>query len=275
MSGSAARDYSDKLTLTDRFHAPLLEQITVWLEVAAGSFILDAGCGAGGMTALLAHAAASTGTVAALDSSQGHLEATRGRTEGLTEAASMSFYQGSADALPFADKSFDLVWCSHVLHGFGELQPSLREFYRVLDSSGRLAVREDFSAQRFLPFELGVTRPGLEDRIRAFYASQYALWHDRTPYRAGWPIMLRDAGFETVRAKTFLLEQLPPLTADQHLYLSELLASWRTDEALREALEPDDRASLSALTDPTSPDYGLSRADLYLLDEATLYLGSR
>lgn len=86
--------------------------------------------------------------------------------------------------------------------------------------------------------------------------------------------MLRDTGFETVRAKTFLLEQLTPLTADQHLYLSELLASWRADEALHAALEPDDRAALTTLTDPASLDYALIRTDLYLLDGATLYLGS-
>lgn len=86
--------------------------------------------------------------------------------------------------------------------------------------------------------------------------------------------MLRDAGFETVRAKTFLLEQLSPLTADQHLYLSELLASWRADEALREALESDDRAALNALTDPTSPDYALTRADFYLLDGRRFTLGT-
>lgn len=272
MTDPTARDYSSRLGQTDRFHAPLLRDIVAWLAPSPGSRVLDAGCGAGGMTTLLAHAALPGGAVAALDVSEAHLHATRARTDVLADAAPVSCHEGSTEALPFAAGTFDFVWCSHVLHGFGDPRLSLREFYRVLKCGGRLAVREDFPMQRFLPFEVGVTRPGLEDRIRAFEAGQYADWHDRTPYEAGWLAMLRDIGFEKVSAKTFFLEQLPPFTDDQCSYLMELLASWRADEALRDALEPEDWAALTALTDPTSPNYALARSDLYLLDGATVYL---
>lgn len=263
---------SDKLALTDRVHAPLLTHMAAWLEVGASNRVLDAGCGAGGMTALLAQAAPG-GRVAALDVAEAHLHATRARTDPLSGAATISFHVGSAEALPFADRAFDLVWCSHVLHGFRDPKLSLREFRRVLKPEGRLAVREDFPVQRLLPFEVALTRPGLEDRICAFYAGQYAAWHNRPAYTEGWLAMLREAGFERVTAKTFLLEQLPPFDDEQTAYLGRLLASWREDDDLRAALEPEDQAALAALTDPQGATYALTRSDLYLLEAATVYLG--
>lgn len=194
-----ATDYSDKLALTDRFHAPLLEQMAVWLMITPGSRILDAGCVEGGMTVLLAQAVPN-GAVTALDLSEAHLRAARTSTDAGANTASVSFHSGSTEALPFTDQSFDLIWCSHVLHGLKDPQLSLREFYRVLKPEGRLAVREDFPVQRLLPFEVGVTRPGLEDRIRTFYAGQYAVWHDRPSYNKGWLALLREAGFEKATA---------------------------------------------------------------------------
>lgn len=265
-----AKDYNDKLALTDRFHAPLLEQMAMWLELNPGSRTLDAGCGAGGMTVLLAQAAPN-GTVTAFDLSEAHLRAARTSTD--AGAAPVSFRSGSTEALPFTDQNFDLVWCSHVLHGLKDPQLSLREFYRVLKPEGRLAVREDFPVQRLLPLEVGLTRPGLEDRIRTFYAGQYAVWHDRPSYNQGWLAMLREAGFERVTAKTFLLEQVPPFNDEHTAYLEGLLTFWREDNDLHAALEPDDRTALTALTDVSRPSYALARSDLYLLEGATVYSG--
>ncbi|MDR3575614.1 MAG: hypothetical protein P4L50_17280 [Anaerolineaceae bacterium] len=44
----------EMLNLSDHFYAPLDRQIAAWLQLAPNSRILDAGCGAGGMTRLLA-----------------------------------------------------------------------------------------------------------------------------------------------------------------------------------------------------------------------------
>lgn len=89
----AVRDYSSRLGQTDRFHAPLLRDMAAWLVPAPGKRILDAGCGAGGMSARLAAAVGPSGWVAALDLAPSHLEATRRLIETFPDAARTTHHE--------------------------------------------------------------------------------------------------------------------------------------------------------------------------------------
>lgn len=273
MTDLAARDYSSRLGQTDRFHAPLLRDMAAWLAPEPGNRILDAGCGAGGMSAPLAAAVGPSGWVAALDLAPPHVEATRRLIDTLPDAVRATYHEGSVEALPFPDGTFDLAWCSHVLHGLADPTRGLLELHRVLRPEGRLAVREDFPMQRLLPLEPGGTRPGLEDRVRAYEAGQFAAWHDRVPYREGWAAMLARAGFTGVMVKTLLMELQPPFTEQQHAYLAELLDTWREDVALQAVLDEEDRNALRELTDSGGSHYALLRPDLHFLEGATVYVG--
>lgn len=84
-----------------------------------GQKILDAGCGLGYLSAAMsAHA-----TVTAIDA---HIPPT------LTlQHPAVNFVEGTLTALPFADKSFDTVICSHVLEHIVDIQACLRELRRV------------------------------------------------------------------------------------------------------------------------------------------------
>ena len=68
----AAKDYSDRLTRTDQVFAPLYRQVISWLEIGPSLRVLDAGCGAGGMTELLAQAVGSHGILIANDIATAH-----------------------------------------------------------------------------------------------------------------------------------------------------------------------------------------------------------
>jgi ubiquinone/menaquinone biosynthesis C-methylase UbiE len=50
------------------------------------------------------------------------------------------FRQGSASALPFADKSFDLLACSAAFKNFSEPHKALKEMHRVLRPGGTALV---------------------------------------------------------------------------------------------------------------------------------------
>lgn len=80
-------------------------------------------------------------------------------------------------------------------------------------------------------------------------------------------------GLKRQQRKTFLRQQLLPFNTEQTGYIGGLLKSWRKDDDLRAALEPDDRTALTALTDVNRPSYALARSDLYLLGGATVYSG--
>jgi|TARA_Y100000310_G_scaffold169635_2_gene169839 ubiquinone/menaquinone biosynthesis C-methylase UbiE len=97
-------------------------------------FILDAGCGTGGVFNILA----KYGKVYAVDQSE----------EAVKYAKSKDIPQevqlGSITRLPYNDNSFDIVSCLDVLYhsGVGNDDEALREFYRVLRPGGVLVVRE-------------------------------------------------------------------------------------------------------------------------------------
>ncbi|MGD1699475.1 class I SAM-dependent methyltransferase [Dapis sp. BLCC M229] len=51
----------------------------------------------------------------------------------------IKFQKATAEAINLPDKSVDLVTCFHAFHWFN-LEPTLREFHRILKPSGRLAI---------------------------------------------------------------------------------------------------------------------------------------
>ncbi|MDQ0575261.1 ubiquinone/menaquinone biosynthesis C-methylase UbiE [Agromyces albus] len=102
----------------------------------SGHRILDAGCGAGPLTAALRERGA---TVTGLDISAEMIALARRR---LGDDADL--YVGDlSDPLPFGDASFDDVTASLVLHYLEDWAPTLREFRRVLRPGGRLIASVD------------------------------------------------------------------------------------------------------------------------------------
>ncbi len=96
-----------------------------------GATILDAGCGTGRNLGFLGR----YGTVTGLDFSAVALDCCR-------ERGYQRLVRGSANALPFADRTFDLVTCFDVLTSQGvEDGRALPEAARVLHRDGHLFVR--------------------------------------------------------------------------------------------------------------------------------------
>ena len=95
--------------------------------------ILDAGCGSGrNLPYFVAHGF----QVAAIDAEPAAVHAIRGRVPGVV--------LGTLDALPWADKTFDAVICSAVLHFArdpGHWDAMVRELWRVLAPGGLFFAR--------------------------------------------------------------------------------------------------------------------------------------
>jgi SAM-dependent methyltransferase len=98
-----------------------------------GARVLDAGCGAGYGSALLAETAAQ---VTGLDLSPDALEYARRHYQ----APRLVFQQGDCARLPFADGEFDWVVAFEVIEHLPDAETFLREVRRVLRPHGRLAV---------------------------------------------------------------------------------------------------------------------------------------
>jgi ubiquinone/menaquinone biosynthesis C-methylase UbiE len=118
------------------------------LEGATVATILDVGTGAG----VFAQAfAGSSLEVTGIDPNRELLEAAR------TAVPTATFVEATAEALPFADGSFDLVFLGHVLHETDDPEAALREARRV--ARARVAILE-------WPYRKEEKGPPLEHRLR-------------------------------------------------------------------------------------------------------------
>ncbi|TCT10480.1 class I SAM-dependent methyltransferase [Paralcaligenes ureilyticus] len=132
--GSTAKNY-----LTSAVHAQGadLQRLTRRVQQQQPNRILDLGCGGG--HASYAAAAGAVGQVVAYDLSEEMLgvvkeEATRRGLGNLTTQ------QGSVDALPFADASFELIVSRYSAHHWMQIEASIAEAARVLAPGGTLII---------------------------------------------------------------------------------------------------------------------------------------
>jgi 2-polyprenyl-3-methyl-5-hydroxy-6-metoxy-1,4-benzoquinol methylase len=103
-------------------------------DLAAGLEVIDAGCGTGYGSEILAAAGASR--VVGVDISQEAIDYARSSS---SQAAS-EFHVGGLHELPFADATFDMAVCFEVIEHVEEQQRAIGELRRVLKPSGVLAI---------------------------------------------------------------------------------------------------------------------------------------
>lgn len=104
--------------------------------VPAGGSALDVACGTGALTRELARSVEPGGRVVGMDFSPGMLDEARRRSPGMT------WVQGDALALPFADAEFDAATIAFGLRNLAEPSQGLAEMARVVRPGGRMVVLE-------------------------------------------------------------------------------------------------------------------------------------
>ena len=100
--------------------------------------VLDVGSGLGGAARYLAREFGCC--VTGLDLSAENCQVATALTLSLGLESRVSFQQGNALALPFADASFDVVWTQHAGMNIADKEGHYREMWRVVRPGGRLAV---------------------------------------------------------------------------------------------------------------------------------------
>lgn len=129
--------------LEDRARAPtyqaMFRTLVDLMAPAPGETILDVGCGAGSLDRLLARRLGAANPITAIDVNRFLLgeAAALAREDGLQGA--IQFAPGSAEALPFADASFDCLFSVTVLEEC-DADRALAEMVRVAKPGGRVGV---------------------------------------------------------------------------------------------------------------------------------------
>ena len=260
--------YAHKLYLSDFLREPVIRSAIRALQLPSGSRGLDAGCGIGSHTLLLAEAVAPGGHVTGLDLSPEFLVRAREIAEKSSLAEQISFQQGDVNKLPFDDDTFDWVW-SVDCAGYAPLEPLplVKELARVVKPGGSVAILA-WSSQQLLP-----GYPLLEARLNATSSGIAPFVKGKRPelhfLRAlSW---FRDVCLEEPTAQTFVGDVHAPLSDDIRSALMSLLQMrWGK---LESELSQEDWAEYQRLCQPESSDFILNLPDYYAFFTYSLFFG--
>lgn len=111
-------------------------------KLQPGEQVLDVGCGTGTLAIKVARRVGRAGRVAGVD--PGTLQIARARSKAARRHMSIDFQIGVIERLPFADRTFDVVFSTLMMH---HLPASLKhqglaEIARVLKPGGRLVIAD-------------------------------------------------------------------------------------------------------------------------------------
>lgn len=211
-----------------------LEFLARRLEFSRVRRALDVGCGAGHWTRTVLRLLPDDATIVGIDREEKFLDLARKKADQHGLAARSEFLVASADTLPFADDSFDLVTCQTVLMHVPDVEAVLREMMRVVRPGGLvLAAEPDNQAGGTCHFSSSVP-PSIDDRVALFRframieQGKMALGYGNSSVGALLPGMMQNVGLTQIDAVTNnrCLLLLPPYERnDMKLALKEEL-SW-------------------------------------------------
>jgi ubiquinone/menaquinone biosynthesis C-methylase UbiE len=160
---NTAKDMQEFRKLADRFARELPEQARV-LEVAPGPGYFSVELARRGRFEILG-----------LDISKSFVEIATGNAN--RAGVSVTFEQGNASAMPYADDTFDFIFCRAAFKNFTQPVEAMSEMYRVLKPRGRAVVidlRKDASMRD----------------INEYIQQSNLSWKDRTMYKLTFRYML-------------------------------------------------------------------------------------
>lgn len=145
----AAKEFLDQAAIE---LAAAKKELDAMLRAGVGSHVLDVGCGTGADVRALAARVGPGGRVVGLDSSEQQIARARPAGPG---SAPVEFLHGEADALPFADGTFDVARAERVLQHVPDPGAAVAEMLRVVKPGGQVLITDP---------DHGMWAPDLDDR---------------------------------------------------------------------------------------------------------------
>lgn len=262
--------YLEKLELSNILREPVIRNVIDSLQLPPNSKGLDAGCGTGFYTMMLAEAAGVRGHVTGLDIEEQFLVRGRSMASKSDLQERVSFIKGDIRKLPFEGELFDWAF-SMDLVGYFKSAPVLllKELARTVKPGGTIYIL-NWSSQMLLP-----GYPVLEARLNATslgIAPFDAIMKPELHYmRAlGW---FKQAGLSKTKVQTFVGDINPPFSKEKRKALLDLYEMrWGGDNP---ELSEEDRLEYQRLCSGDSPDCILDIPGYYGFFTYSLFQGSK
>jgi ubiquinone/menaquinone biosynthesis C-methylase UbiE len=260
--------YLQRLLITNPLRESVIREALRALQVPLGSRGLDAGCGIGLLTVLLAESVGTQGHITGMDISQEFLNHAEKMAVEVRKSNQISYVRGDINRLPFEDNACDWIWSADAA-GYPAEEPLslIRELSRVVKSGGQIALLI-YSSQMLLP-----GHPLLEAQLNAT-AAGIAPFHPGMKPQTHFLRALRwmkKAGLGETSVQTFVASFYAPLSEKIRDALAALIEMrW---EGAKSELSPEVWAAYRRLSDPKSPDFILTLPDYYAFFTYSLFRG--
>lgn len=247
-----------------------MEELPLWsapfglalLETAKllpGMKVLDLGCGTGFPLLELAARLGPRGQVTGLDPWQAGLERARAKAE-LRGIANLRLVEGGAEAMPFEDRSFDLIVSNNGLNNVKDLRKVLAECARVAAVRAQLVMTAnlpDTFALFYELFQMLLEDRGMKAEVEALHA------HIRAKRKTAqeWQDLVEEAGFDMrkITESTFTWSFLNGTALFQHWFIRlAFLPPWVA------ILPPEQAAEFMAFFEGRLNRLALERGGLHL-----------
>lgn len=117
---------------------PWAERLIAAAEPKARERVLDVGCGTGVVARKVAARLGTPGAVAGIDLNPNMLAVAKAASA--REGLAVTWHEGSAEQLPFPDRTFDVVLCQFAMMFFADKAAAFGELRRVVTQDGRVLV---------------------------------------------------------------------------------------------------------------------------------------
>ena len=249
---------------------PEYEQMLSWVGIRSNWQVLDAGCGTGSYLPLMTELVGNGGKVSAVDLAPENVGAVEERASQGRWSAPVDARVGNILDLPYADQSFDAVWCANTSQYLSdtELLTMLQEFRRIVRPGGLIAIKEyDITAQQvqpttsmlFLHLQEALCRMGHQQHCYLFRTLNLPHW-------------LRKVGLIELRQKPTLIVRSQPLRPVEKIFVGALL-EYYAGKAEQAALPAEELDLWRKLADLESGDHIINHPDFQYRCIQTVFVG--
>lgn len=265
---SQVPDYWPLFEAYHRVREPLYRAIILDAGLADGRLILDAGCGDGFYSRLLANALGSSVHVVGVDLNPALLRHAPDRHPSvhrlITDLEQSGLKRGALCA----------VWMSRAMYSAPDPVRRLSALVPLLRPGGTLVVVEnDFPHYPILSWPTDFDRRIVDARYRFLESQSAGGWSpDRFRAACYLPTWLEVVGLRDVSIRTHVSEDVAPLTGEVERYW-QLAMHWQ-GRLLRPLLSAADWRFFSRAFDPDAPEYVLRQPGFHLLELTAVARGT-
>ena len=226
------------------------EQMIRNLSIKKESFVIDAGCGPGLWTPLLARAVGPRGRITGVDISAEVLVTAQSRSRNSWYRRQVEYKRALLEELPVPFGRADMIFSANVSQYLADPVSTFTAMGPYLKPAGRLVVKDiDFGTMRF---------HGIDAMLQARVLQARKRWETQRiekgyAFEDSWvgsklADYLRKAGYEDVRETAYVIHRTYPLSRDFRFYLQGV-AEWFVSEGAPYLSDDDVRDWLRCFRD--------------------------